>query len=191
MMRSRNLNGSTFELVLSQLIGGVGGGFTTIAAQIGCQSVVGHQDVGIATAIFLTITQIGGAVGGALAGAVWSTVLPNRLRAHLDSSQYPLIPQILASLPYALSFPPGSDTRLAIDRAYVDVQKNLNWLAMAMLLPALLAVCSMKNVNLEKEDQGQGEGVVVLGRASFLACEDDLGGSETSSLLGDPPASAR
>lgn len=43
MMRSRNLNGSTFELVLSQLIGGVGGGFTTIAAQIGCQSVVGHQ----------------------------------------------------------------------------------------------------------------------------------------------------
>lgn len=39
---------------------------------------------------------------------------------------------------------------------------------MAMLLPALIAVCSMKNVNLEKEDQGQGEGVVVLGRASFL-----------------------
>ncbi|GAA5871445.1 hypothetical protein JCM16303_000758 [Sporobolomyces ruberrimus] len=191
MMKTRNLDGSTFELVLSQLIGGVGGGFTTIAAQIGCQSVVGHQDVGIATAIFLTITQIGGAVGGALAGAVWSTVLPNRLHRHLDASQHPLIPEILASLPYALSFPPGSPVRLAIDRSYVDVQKNLNWLAMAMLLPALLAVCSMKNVNLEKEDQGQGEGVVVLGRASFLACEDDIGESETSSLLGDPPPSAR
>ncbi|GAA5949173.1 hypothetical protein JCM3765_003319 [Sporobolomyces pararoseus] len=190
MMRSRNLDGSTFELVLSQLIGGVGGGFTTIAAQIGCQSVVGHQDVGIATAIFLTITQIGGAVGGALAGAIWSTVLPNRLHHHLEPSQYPLIPEILASLPYALSFPPDSPVRLAIDKSYVDVQKNLNWLAMAMLIPALIAVCSMKNVNLEKEDQGQGEGVVVLGRASFLACEDDLGDSETSSLLGDAPPSA-
>lgn len=28
---------------MSQLLGGVGGGFTTIAAQLGCQSVVGHQ----------------------------------------------------------------------------------------------------------------------------------------------------
>ncbi|GAA5912263.1 uncharacterized protein JCM6883_003299 [Sporobolomyces salmoneus] len=191
MMRTRNLDGSTFELVLSQLIGGVGGGFTTIAAQIGCQSVVGHQDVGIATALFLTITQIGGAVGGALAGAVWSTVLPNRLHFHLDPSQHSLIPEILASLPYALSFPPDSPIRLAIDRSYVDVQKNLNWLAMIMLVPALVAVCSMKNVNLEKEDQGQGEGVVVLGRASFLACEEDVGDSETSSLLGDPPSTAR
>lgn len=43
MMRTRDLNSSTFELVMSQLLGGVGGGFTTIAAQLGCQSVVGHQ----------------------------------------------------------------------------------------------------------------------------------------------------
>ncbi|GAA5863975.1 hypothetical protein JCM1840_000654 [Sporobolomyces johnsonii] len=185
MMRSRNLNGSTFELIMSQLIGGIGGGFTTIAAQIGCQAVVGHQDVGIATAIFLTITQIGGAVGGSLAGAVWSTVLPRRLIFHLPAEQHDLIPRIIASLPYALSFPPGSPIRLAIDQSYVDVQKWLNNLAMVMLLPALVAVCSMKNVNLEKEDPGLGEGVVVLGRASFLAVEDDLGDSETSSLLGE------
>lgn len=77
MMRSRNLDSSTFELVVSQMLGGIGGGFTTIAAQIGCQSVVGHQgglsfsatayfvadspwpDVAIATTTFLTITQIG------------------------------------------------------------------------------------------------------------------------------------
>ncbi|GAA6063114.1 hypothetical protein JCM10212_002636 [Sporobolomyces blumeae] len=188
MMRSRNLNGSTLELIASQLIGGVGGGFTTIAAQIGCQSVVGHQDVGIATAIFLTITQIGGAVGGALAGAIWSTVLPSRLQRHLEPIEHALIPEILASLPYALSFPPGSPVRLAIDRSYVDVQRCLNSLAMAMLVPALVAVCAMKNVNLDKDDQGQGEGVVVLGRASFLAIEDDLGDSETSSLLGDAPS---
>lgn len=43
MMRSRDLNGSTFDLVVSQITGGIGGGFTTIALQIGCQSVVTHQ----------------------------------------------------------------------------------------------------------------------------------------------------
>ncbi|GAA5912681.1 hypothetical protein JCM8208_007728 [Rhodotorula glutinis] len=185
MMRSRDLKSSTFELVLSQVVGGVGGGFTTIAVQIGCQGVVEHQDVAIATAIFLTITQVGGAVGGSIAGAVWSTALPSRLQRHLAVDDWDKIPQIIASLPYALSFEPGTATRLAIERSYVDVQKILNWLALAMLGPALVAMSCMKNLNLAKEDPGQGEGVVVLGRASFLAVEDDLTASETSSLLGD------
>ncbi|GAA6040600.1 hypothetical protein JCM8097_008062 [Rhodosporidiobolus ruineniae] len=186
MMRSRELNGTTFELVMSQLIGGIGGGFTTISLQIGCQSVVSHQDVAIATAIFLTITQVGGAVGGSIAGAVWSTILPHALEKHLSPADYHHIPQIIASLPYCLSFPIGSAIRTAIDQAYVDVQKVLNWLAMSMLLPALVSMCSMKDVNLSKEDPGNGEGVVVLGRASFLAVEEDLtSSSETSSLLGN------
>lgn len=43
MMRSRDLDAPTWELALSQVIGGIGGGFTTIAVQTGCQSVVGHQ----------------------------------------------------------------------------------------------------------------------------------------------------
>jgi hypothetical protein len=125
-------------------------------------------DVAIATAIFLTITQVGGAVGGSIAGAVWSTYLPRRLHRHLPADGIPHIPQILASLPYALSFPPGSPIRLGIDKAYVDVQRVLNGLAMGMLLPGLVAMCSMRNVNLAAEDHSVGEGVVVLGRASFL-----------------------
>ncbi|KAL8291955.1 hypothetical protein RQP46_001421 [Phenoliferia psychrophenolica] len=184
MMRTRNLDSATWELVLSQMLGGVGGGFTTIAAQIGCQSVVGHQDVGIATTTFLTITQIGGAVGGAAAGAIWSTLLPSRLAAHLPTDSLSLIPEIMASLPYTLTFEMGTPIRTAINAAYVETQQRLNLVAIVALLPALLCVCAMKNTDLEREDQGQGEGVVVLGRASFLAHEEDNGNSETSSLLG-------
>lgn len=59
MMRARRLESSNFELLISQLIAGVGGGFTTIAAQVGVQAAVTRQDVAISTAVFLTITQIG------------------------------------------------------------------------------------------------------------------------------------
>jgi hypothetical protein len=109
-------------------------------------------DVAIATAVFLTITQIGGAVGGAIAGAVWSTLLPMRV----------------------LSFEPGTPIRLAINQSYVDTQRVLNGIAIFMLVPALLAVFMMKNVHLEREDQGQGEGVVVLGRASFISTSSPI-----------------
>ncbi|KAM0789647.1 hypothetical protein ACM66B_000449 [Microbotryomycetes sp. NB124-2] len=184
MMKARDLESTTFVLVMSQLIGGVGGGFTTIAAQIGCQSVVRHQDVAIATAIFLTITQIGGAVGGAGAGAVWSTLLPNRLSLRLpsDVDKADLIPKIMASLPFAMSFEPGSPVRDAINEAYYETQHVLNLMALLFLVPALVAVCLMKNVHLARDEDEVPEGVVVLGRASFL--DEEGGDSETSSLLG-------
>lgn len=118
----------------------------------------------------------------------------------------------MASLSYTLSFPVGDPIRIAIDRSYVTVQKRLNWVAIIILIPALIAVMGMKNVHLEKEDQGQGEGVVVLGRASILSeshqvfvkvkvtngvsvkgheDDHDVTSSETSSLLGgsDPETS--
>lgn len=202
---------------MSQVIGGIGGGFVTIAAQIGCQGVVSHQgtfrpwrvtrhqadtlatDVGIATAIFLTLTQIGGAFGGATAGAIWSSLLPRRLRTHLPPEDSSLIPDIISSLPYAISFEPGTPTRMAIDQAYVDVQRVLNATAIALLLPGILAVCRMRNVHLEREDtQSKGNGFVVLGTATTVPVatngngdsgsvgdgEDELlTNSETSSLL--------
>lgn len=124
----------------------------------------------IATAIFLTITQIGGAVGGAGAGAVWSTLLPHRLASRLpdDVDKAELIPKIMASLPFAMSFPPESPVRVAINESYHDTQHVLNMMALLFLGPALVAVLSMKDVHLERDVDEQPEGVVVLGRASFL-----------------------
>lgn len=56
MLRTRNLDAPTWEIVLSQAISGWGGGFTTVAAQIGCQSVVRHQ--GEFECIFLAIVEL-------------------------------------------------------------------------------------------------------------------------------------
>lgn len=115
------------------------------------------------------LTQIGGAVGGAGAGAVWSTLLPRRLALHLpsDPETQALIPKIMGSLPFAISFPMDSPIRLGINEAYRDTQRVLNMMAILFLIPALFAVCLMRNVDLNKEEPLL-EGVVVLGRASPL-----------------------
>lgn len=108
------------------------------------------------------------------------------------------MPKVMASLPYAISFPMGSTTRIAINESYRDVQRVLNAIALAALVPALLAVCMMRNVNLAKEDQALAgvEGpVVILGRANLTEGDDDegedgdsipTGERETSALLGVP-----
>lgn len=66
MIHSRGARGSDFELVITQILQGLGGGFAAVASQVGAQASVPHVDVAIVTAVVLLWTEIGGAVGGAI-----------------------------------------------------------------------------------------------------------------------------
>lgn len=44
----------------------MGGGFAAAASQVGAQASVPHADVAMVTAVTLLLTEIGGAIGGAL-----------------------------------------------------------------------------------------------------------------------------
>ena len=69
MIRYRSLGSSTSQIVGTQIAVGIGGGMVNVPAQLGVQAAVSHSDVAAATAIFLTIVEIGGAVGNAISGA--------------------------------------------------------------------------------------------------------------------------
>lgn len=66
MIHSRGANASDAEVVWTQLLQGIGGGMAAVAIQVGAQASVPHADVGIATALVLLLTEIGGAVGEAI-----------------------------------------------------------------------------------------------------------------------------
>lgn len=153
MVRFRSLSNTTLELVMSQVIGGFGGGFTTLGAQLGVQAVVGHQDVAVVTAVFLTITQIGGAVGGAVSGVIWTTYLPQKLRLFLPEMSDRDIKRIFGSMAVALSYDRGTPERDAIDLAYFEVQRMLNFAALAGLIPALICGLLMADVSLGSRDE--------------------------------------
>lgn len=74
MIHSRGANASDAEIVWSQLLQGIGGGFAAVASQVGAQASVPHVDVGMATAVVLLITEIGGAIGSAIGEFVFSLV---------------------------------------------------------------------------------------------------------------------
>lgn len=66
MIHSRGANGSDAELVWTQLLQGIGGGFAAVTSQVGAQASVPHADVAMVTAVVLLITEIGGAIGNAV-----------------------------------------------------------------------------------------------------------------------------
>ena len=66
MIHTRGENSSDAEIVWTQILQGIGGGFAAVAAQVGAQASVPHADVAIITAVVLLWTEIGGACGQAI-----------------------------------------------------------------------------------------------------------------------------
>ena len=71
MIHSRGANASDAEIVWTQILQGIGGGFAATTLQVSAQASVPHADVGIVTAVVLLVTEIGGAIGTAIGECLW------------------------------------------------------------------------------------------------------------------------
>ncbi|PPQ68692.1 hypothetical protein CVT24_007577 [Panaeolus cyanescens] len=145
MIHSRGAQASDAEIVWSQLLQGIGGGFAAIASQTSAQASVPHIDVAMITASVLLITEIGGAVGSAIAGAIWTHMMPDRLAAHL-----PFVPladrQVLyGSILAASTFPRDSPVRIGAIQAYDDVMKIMSIVATVVAVVPLFLSLLMPN----------------------------------------------
>jgi hypothetical protein len=120
-----------------------------VPVQLGIQAVARHQEVGIATAMFLTFTSLGGSVGSAIAGAIWTGILPARLEECLPNMSEAQRYRLYNDFEYAMSFGRGSMERSGIIKAYVDVMRLLSITATLAALPMIVLVVAMKEVRLE------------------------------------------
>ena len=136
-------------VLFSQIVTGVGGGMFHVPVQLGIQAVARHQEVGIATAMFLTFTSLGGSVGSAIAGAIWTSILPARLEQYLPEMSRDERSRVYNDFEYAMSFGRGTLEREGIIKAYVDVMRMLSITATLAALPMIVFVIAMKEVRLE------------------------------------------
>jgi hypothetical protein len=137
----------------------MGGGMFHVPVQLGIQAVARHQEVGIATAMFLTFTSLGGSVGSAIAGAIWTNFLPERLSEYLPEMSPDERKRVYDDFKFAMSFPRGSLERDGIVAAYVDVMKILTMTATLTALQMIYFVFAMREVKLDRPVQGVTLGV--------------------------------
>jgi hypothetical protein len=111
MIHSRGANASDAEIVWTQLLQGIGGGFAAVTSQVAAQASVPHADVATVTAVVLLITEIGGAIGSAIAGAIWANVMPGKLLKYLPFATDTERAQLFGSIGSAVAFPRGHPVR--------------------------------------------------------------------------------
>lgn len=150
MLLYRREGSSQVQILGTQVIVGIGGGLLNVPVQLGVQASASHQEVAAATAMFLTSMEMGGAVGAAISGAVWTHSIPRKLLVYLPEETRGEAEEIFGKLTKALSYPFGSPTRIAINRAYQETMNKLLVLAVIASIPLIPLSLLMVNYRLDK-----------------------------------------
>lgn len=125
MLRARSASGTTFELVLCQVLQGLGGGFASVATQVGAQAAVAHADVATVTAMTLLLSEVGNSVGSAAATGIWNTYMPRDLAAHVPTTNQTLLDELFGSITDIVQYPIDDPVRLGAIEAYRAVMHRL------------------------------------------------------------------
>ncbi|KAL1621488.1 hypothetical protein SLS54_005509 [Diplodia seriata] len=151
MYRYRVEGASTAALVGCQIATGIGGGMLNVPAQLGVQASVSHQQVAAATAMFLTILEIGGAVGNAISGAIWTNSVPGKLERYLPEGIRDQASLIYGNVTLASAgWPMGTPERMAVNRAYQESMHTLLLVAVVASAPLVPLSLMMANYSLDK-----------------------------------------
>jgi hypothetical protein len=145
---------TTAQIVGVQIVVGIGGGMLNVPAQLGVQASAGHRDVAAVTALFLTVINLGGAVGSAISGAIWTANIPAKLELYLPDVSKEEASKIFGSIITAMSYPVGSPERSAINRAYQETVDKLLLVAACACIPLVPLSLMMQNYNLSQVSGG-------------------------------------
>ncbi|TFK84888.1 MFS general substrate transporter [Polyporus arcularius HHB13444] len=185
MVHSRSPDGSDAELVWTQILQGMGGGFAAICAGVAAQASVPHSDVAMVIALVLLWTEIGAGVGGSIAGAMWAGVMPGKLKEYLPGLTREEREALFGSITDVRARPLGDPVRQGVISAYSDTMKTMLIAATVLSVIPLLLSLLMPNWYLgdvqnavEDPDLLDRRASIALSRADDEDFEDDDGDGE-------------
>ena len=120
-------------------------------AQIGVQASISHSNIASALAVFLTALEVGGAVGSAISGAIWTRNILPKLREYLPTETRDQASIIFGNLSLAATgWESGSPTKDAIDQAYQETMTKMLIVAVFACMPLVPISLMMKNLRLDE-----------------------------------------
>ncbi|KAM0789489.1 hypothetical protein ACM66B_000309 [Microbotryomycetes sp. NB124-2] len=131
-------NATDVALVWSQITIGIGGACSVVGSQVASQASVPHADLATVVSLLALWSQLGSAVGSAIAASIWTNKLPGRLDKYLGGViSNEEIAQIFGSITLARSLP--TEIRTLAIKAYDEV---VYYLYLPMLILAIVPIAA-------------------------------------------------
>lgn len=157
MINFRKPDQSVGYLVMCQIFMAFSGGALIIVMQTSVLAASDHQNAAGALAFLNVFGSIGGAIGGSVSAAIWTGTLPGALQRYLPAETVGDWESIYEDLDTQLSYPKGTATRYAIERAYALAQGHMVICGTAIMALSLVWMFVIKDIKL---DRTQTKGVL-------------------------------
>ncbi|KAL5093584.1 hypothetical protein Trisim1_010313 [Trichoderma cf. simile WF8] len=144
-------------IIMCQIFISVAAGVVIITSQMAAMTAASHQYIAVVMAILSMFSSIGGAIGLTIAGAIWQAVFPIKLAEYLPPDGQANLINIYSMLEVQLSYPVGTPTRIAIQRAYGDAQLMMLVAGTAIWAVGFVGVALWRNNNIKNIQQVIGQ----------------------------------
>ncbi|KAJ5167170.1 Major facilitator superfamily domain general substrate transporter [Penicillium canariense] len=142
--------------VMCQVFLAISGSTFILVEQVAILAAVDHQHVATALALLNVVGTIGDSAGLTISTAIWQNTYLKALRRYLPQSAMPNLANIYEDLNTQRSYPVGSPTRLAIQKAYAYSELRLLAVGCGVVALAIPWTMLMKDINLKKKKQVKG-----------------------------------
>ncbi|KAM3462077.1 hypothetical protein NHJ6243_004358 [Beauveria neobassiana] len=156
MIHFRQPGGYIGYIVMCEVFFSAAGSVFILCCQLAVLSVVDHQHVASAFSLLFSMGGIGGALGSAISGAIWTNTFYPQLEQNLPASDLPNLPTIYSTYTAQLAYPWGSPTRDAIVKSYGYAQTRMLAAGTAFMVLGFIWVGMIKNINVKKMSQTKG-----------------------------------
>lgn len=150
LIRFRTPSSHVGYLVMCQLLNGAYSGVWSITARLAIMASVTHQEIAVAIALWSMFASIGGSVGSAIAGALWTNIVPDRLYHNLPDELKNRTSIIFGDIEEQLKFPMGSPAREAIIEAFGHVQRLMVIVGCSFLPICIVCLMFWRNIDVRK-----------------------------------------
>ncbi|OTB07724.1 hypothetical protein M426DRAFT_53055 [Hypoxylon sp. CI-4A] len=143
-------------IVMCQIFVAFGGGTLVICEQMTVQAVSKHENIPSVLAIEGLVASVGGAIGLAIASAMWQGIFPVKLAEYLPADALPDLTTIYGDITVQSSYPVGSATRDAINRSYGETQKLMLITSTALYSIMWVSTFLWEDINVKDIKQFEG-----------------------------------
>ncbi|KAI1746677.1 MFS general substrate transporter [Xylaria castorea] len=150
MIRLRGQQSSIAELFIQQVIQGVGSGIIHTSLLVPPQASVPNDQIAQVLSLTLSCAVLGGSVGSAIAGGVYTNTLRPSLWKYLGGDSTPeLVDELYNSITGVLP-DWGTPERVAVNFAYTDVMRNFVYIAVGVSVLTILMCFFLPDIPLPK-----------------------------------------
>jgi MFS family permease len=157
LMYFREPMGSIGYIGMAMTFVAIGSGTIMITDEIAILAAVKEQQhFAVAIALVSMFGSIGSAFGLTVSSAIWQDQFPKALMKHIPLEDMANVEMIYMDIMTQLSYPVGSPTRIAIQKAYGDSQKYLFIAATAVWILGIAGTLMWRNIDLKSIKQTKG-----------------------------------